>query len=212
MNFEIGIFSLGEVVPDPVTGTRPDSRQRLRDIIEQCPVNTHRMKRGFQMGANDAQLGPFTVDAVRPSRFLPSTNRTLKKQLNKLVGFQTYLASIGEQNGKEYKKLTKDIEAYDDRLAFVRTIADEPPADGRIEHSYPAPVVIRTKPVEDIYDVRAVEGLGRGLARPCRVVLPLDAVTDGAGVVGADGDGRAIGGEAASGFLCGVEEAVGRFG
>ncbi|MFI7496256.1 LLM class flavin-dependent oxidoreductase [Kocuria sp. M4R2S49] len=34
MNFEIGIFSLGEVVPDPVTGTRPDSRQRLRDIIE----------------------------------------------------------------------------------------------------------------------------------------------------------------------------------
>ncbi|MEX5258672.1 LLM class flavin-dependent oxidoreductase [Kocuria sp. CPCC 205263] len=36
MNFEIGIFSLGEVVPDPVTGTRPDSRQRLRDIIEQA--------------------------------------------------------------------------------------------------------------------------------------------------------------------------------
>lgn len=34
MNFEIGIFSLGEAVPDPVTGTRPDSRQRLRDIIE----------------------------------------------------------------------------------------------------------------------------------------------------------------------------------
>lgn len=36
MNFEIGIFSLGEVVPDPVTGTRPDSRQRLRDIIDQA--------------------------------------------------------------------------------------------------------------------------------------------------------------------------------
>jgi alkanesulfonate monooxygenase SsuD/methylene tetrahydromethanopterin reductase-like flavin-dependent oxidoreductase (luciferase family) len=36
MNFEIGIFSLGEVVQDPVTGTRPDSRQRLRDIIEQA--------------------------------------------------------------------------------------------------------------------------------------------------------------------------------
>lgn len=81
-----------------------------RDIIEQCPVNTHRMKRGFQMGANEAGLGPFSVDAVQPSRFLPSTNRTLKKQLNRLVGFQTYLASVGEQNGKEYKKLTKDIE------------------------------------------------------------------------------------------------------
>ncbi|WP_424346419.1 LLM class flavin-dependent oxidoreductase [Kocuria sp. CH-021] len=36
MNFEIGIFSLGEVVPDPVTGARPDSRQRLRDLIEQA--------------------------------------------------------------------------------------------------------------------------------------------------------------------------------
>jgi len=36
MSFEIGIFSLGEVAPDPVSGARPDSRQRLRDIIEQA--------------------------------------------------------------------------------------------------------------------------------------------------------------------------------
>lgn len=36
MNVEIGLFSLGEVVPDPVTGARPDNRQRLRDIIEQA--------------------------------------------------------------------------------------------------------------------------------------------------------------------------------
>lgn len=36
MAFEIGIFSLGEVARDPATGARPDSRQRLRDIIEQA--------------------------------------------------------------------------------------------------------------------------------------------------------------------------------
>ncbi|MUN62271.1 LLM class flavin-dependent oxidoreductase [Kocuria sediminis] len=36
MEFEIGIFSLGEVVQDPVTGARPDTRQRLGDMIEQA--------------------------------------------------------------------------------------------------------------------------------------------------------------------------------
>ncbi|GGG54938.1 luciferase [Kocuria dechangensis] len=41
MNFEIGIFSLGEVAPDPATGSRPDNRQRLRDIIEQAEAAEH---------------------------------------------------------------------------------------------------------------------------------------------------------------------------
>ncbi|MGX5356840.1 LLM class flavin-dependent oxidoreductase [Kocuria sp. KH4] len=36
MAFEIGIFSLGEVAQDPVTGARPGTRQRLGDMIEQA--------------------------------------------------------------------------------------------------------------------------------------------------------------------------------
>lgn len=41
MNFEIGIFTLGEVDHDPVTGARPDARQRLRDIIELAEAAEH---------------------------------------------------------------------------------------------------------------------------------------------------------------------------
>lgn len=38
MAFELGIYSFGEITPDPLTGAVPTARQRIRDYIEQASL------------------------------------------------------------------------------------------------------------------------------------------------------------------------------
>lgn len=59
---------------------------------------------------------------------------------------------------EERSTLLADIKAHDDRQAFVRSLEGD---ETRTERTYEAPAVIRTKSLEDIYDVRAIENLPR---------------------------------------------------
>ena len=37
-NFEIGIYTLADIGPDPLTGKEPSAKQRLKEIIEVCKI------------------------------------------------------------------------------------------------------------------------------------------------------------------------------
>lgn len=78
----------------------------------------------------------------------------------------------------ERAALIEDIRASDERREFVRSIEDP----GKTERTYEAPTVIRTKPIEDIYEIRGGDTPGTLRDKAMRSLdssfLPASANTD----------------------------------
>ncbi|MFF5988975.1 LLM class flavin-dependent oxidoreductase [Prauserella flavalba] len=62
MAFELGVYSFGEITPDPVTGAVPTARQRLRDYLEQAAVADQAGLDVFAIGEH--HRGDFAVSAT----------------------------------------------------------------------------------------------------------------------------------------------------
>ncbi|WP_112281170.1 LLM class flavin-dependent oxidoreductase [Prauserella muralis] len=62
MAFELGVYSFGEITPDPFTGQAPSARQRLRDYVEQATVADQVGLDVFALGEH--HRGDFAVSAT----------------------------------------------------------------------------------------------------------------------------------------------------
>lgn len=68
--------------------------------------------------------------------------------------FPDDVQAMDDADNREHDDLERDIKAWDARQARIIVLSGDP---ARTESTYSPPTVIRTKPVEDIYDVRAVD-------------------------------------------------------
>ncbi|MBK1786736.1 LLM class flavin-dependent oxidoreductase [Prauserella cavernicola] len=62
MAFELGVYSFGEITPDPVTGAVPTARRRLRDYVEQARLADEVGLDVFAIGEH--HRGDFAVSAT----------------------------------------------------------------------------------------------------------------------------------------------------
>ena len=69
----------------------------------------------------------------------------------------TEVQATFDADSAELRQLTADIAAWDKRQEFVRSLGED---ESRTEGAYNAPTIIRTKSIEDIYDVAAIENTG----------------------------------------------------
>ena len=130
---EIGLASLGDVLPDPVTGELPSDARRHRSIVERCVE-------AEQLGFDNVHLGehhgsgyqlsapPVVLAAVgeRPSRIRLSTGVTLVANLDPVrVAVASALSLM--LNAPDFKRLSS-MRAHTNSVASrARPIARSTP-------------------------------------------------------------------------------------
>lgn len=109
-------------------------------------------------GSLSTRKEPTTVDYIsredKASR-VKELESAIEARANEFTGvFPEDIQKVDDADVEERAQLLRDIAAVDARAERIAAFAEDPK---RTEPTYSAPAVVRTKSIEDIYDVRAVD-------------------------------------------------------
>lgn len=95
----------------------------MRQIVENVPVDTHRLQRGYAMAANQAGLGPYPVPSVTTSKYRDKVIGEMAAQIDRFEKSVAYWKGVLQnryiskgREGKWKRDAEKKVRMYEGRL------------------------------------------------------------------------------------------------